>query len=87
MREKIAEMDMDRDIKFHRAYSFINGGLTVAWAIMYQISNIAASLGKNENAAVDSVVALAGLITFGLLTINSIEKVAALKAAKRKEEY
>jgi len=69
------------------AYTLLYGGLTVGSAIVYQSSNIAAILGKNENAAVNSVAAFGMVIAFGLMTIGTaienIAKKAALKGAMR----
>jgi len=86
MNVKTAERNMNRNW----AYTLLYGGLTVGSAIVYQSSNIAAILGKNENAAFDSVAAFAMLTIFGLMTIGTaienIAEKAALKAAKRKED-
>jgi len=88
MNVKTAKKDRNRNINW--VYTFLYGGLTVGSAIVYQISNIAAILGKNENAAVDSVWAFGMLIGFGLMTIGTvIENIAekvALKGAMRKDE-
>ena len=87
MNVKTAKKDRNRNINW--VYPFIYGGLTVVSAIVYQSSNIAAILGKNENAAVNSVWAFGMVIAFGLMTIgtaieNIAEKTAALKEAERR---
>jgi len=85
MNVKTAERNMNR-----WAYTLLYGGLTVGSAIVYQSSNIVAILDKNENAAVNSVVAFAMLTIFGLMTIGTaienIARKAALKGAVRKKE-
>jgi len=84
MSEKFAEIDTNRKIKDYWKQAIISGGLTVAFEVVYQLSNIVAILGKNEIATINSAVAGAGAVTFGLLTIDNIIKREALKRDMRK---